>query len=209
MSDFPADSLAARLVGALPASRVSRHRLVRGAAVFRQGDPASAVYVVESGRVRLTRMSTDGTPLTLYVAEVGECFAEASLSARRYHCDAIAETDSIVLALPKAGLLDLMASDPAQGVAIALALASQVRDLRTRLELRNLRSAKDRLLAWLRLRAAGDPPRVPISRSWTLIAEELGLTREAVYRALAELERQGRIIRADGVVTLTTRSSLA
>jgi DNA-binding IclR family transcriptional regulator len=42
-------------------------------------------------------------------------------------------------------------------------------------------------------------------RSWTQIADELGLTREVVYRALATLERQKRISREPGFVSLMTR----
>ena len=45
-----------------------------------------------------------------------------------------------------------------------------------------------------------------VERSWTLIAEELGLTREAVYRALATLERERRIGRRDGVVSLVRQA---
>ena len=205
MSEFSPDNLAARLIAALPPARVTRLQLERDAVVFRQGDPATAVFVVETGRVRLTRMLADGVPLILYIAYAGESFAEASLSATHYHCDAVAETDSVVLALPKPDLLALLTTNPAEGVAFSLALASQVRDLRTKLELRNIRSATERVLAWLRLHAIGDPPCVPLKRSWTLIAEELGLTREAVYRALAALERQGRIMRRDGLVHLVTR----
>jgi len=204
MSEFSPDSLAARLLAALRRSRLTRHRVGRGAAVFRQGDPAAAVFLVETGRVRLVRVLADGMPLVLYVAEAGESFAEASLSAAQYHCDAVAETDAVVLALPKADLLAALAADPAECVALMLALASQVRDLRARLELRNIRSATARVLAWLGLHASGNPPRVPIRRSWTQVAAELGLTREAVYRALALLERQGRINRGPGLVCLKT-----
>jgi len=204
MSAFSPDSLAARLLAALHQSRVTRHRVGRGAAVFRQGDPAAAVFLVETGRVRLVRVLADGVPLVLYVAETGESFAEASLSAAYYHCDAVAETDAVVLALPKADLLAALAADPAECLALALALAAQVRDLRARLELRNIRSATARVLAWLRLHASGNPPLVPLRRAWTQVADELGLTREAVYRALALLERQGRVSRGPGVVCLTT-----
>jgi DNA-binding phage protein len=41
---------------------------------------------------------------------------------------------------------------------------------------------------------------VKLRRAWTQVADELGLTREAVYRALAMLERQGRVSRGAGVV---------
>ena len=60
------------------------------------------MFLIETGRVRLTRVLADGTPLILYVAAAGESFAEASLSAATYHCDAIAETDTAVLSLPEA-----------------------------------------------------------------------------------------------------------
>ena len=93
MSEFSPESLAAHLIGALPSSKVTRLRLERGATVFSQGDPASAVYVVEEGRVRLFRILEDGAALILYVAGAGETFAEASLSATHYHCDAIAEIE--------------------------------------------------------------------------------------------------------------------
>ena len=163
MSVLSPDSLAGRLLAAVPQSRVTRYRVGRGAAVFRQGDPAVAVFLVESGRIRLVRVLADGTPLVLHVAETGESFAEASLSATHYHCDAIAETDAVVLALPKADLLSALAADPAECLALALALAAQVRDLRAKLELRNIRSATARVLAWLRLHASGSPPLVLIA----------------------------------------------
>lgn len=110
----------------IPPSRAARHHVNRGAAVFRQGDPAAAVFAVESRRVRLARILADGTSLVLYVAETSDSFAEASLSADRYHCDAIAETDAVLLALPKADLLSALAADPAECLALALALAGQV-----------------------------------------------------------------------------------
>ena len=197
---FSPDSVAGRLLAVLRPSRAMRHHVKRGAAVFRQGDAALAVFIVEKGRVRLVRMLTDGSALILHVAQAGESFAEASLSAVHYHCDAIAETDAAVLALPKADLLAALTNDPGGCLALALTLAAQVRDLRTRLELRNIRSASERVLAWLRLHARGNPPHVATDRSWTLIADELGLTREALYRTLAKLERQQRINRRPDAV---------
>jgi DNA-binding IclR family transcriptional regulator len=53
------------------------------------------------------------------------------------------------------------------------------------------------------------PPRVAVRRSWTLIADELGLSREAVYRALATLERDRRIVRHDDQVSLPGHTSSA
>lgn len=207
LSAFSPGSLAARLLRAVPAAQIVRRPLTRGEAAFRQGDAATAIFVVERGRIRLTRILEDGTSVTIHVAEAGESFAEAALTAQRYHCDAIAELPSVVLRLPKRGLLAALTADPAESLALAGAFAGQVRDLRSALELRNIRSAPARLLAWLRLHASGKPPAVLLRRSWTLIADELGLTREAVYRALASLEREGRIERSDNTVRLNTNQT--
>lgn len=195
------------LLAAPHRSLVNDRCVARGESVFRQGDTATAVCVLQSGRVRLMRSLADGSAVTLHVAEAGESFAEASLWAPHYHCDAVAEADSVVLSIPKADLLAALAADPERSLAVARAMAGQVRDLRARLELRNIRSAADRLLAWLRLHGVGNPPVVTLHRSWTLIADELGLTREAVYRALALLERQGQIWRRRGVVGLLAGQS--
>lgn len=154
-------------------------------------------------------MLVDGSKLILHVARAGESFAEAALSAAHYHCDAVAEADAVVLALPKAALLAALANDPADCLALTLTLAGQVRDLRARLELRTIRSARERVLAWLRLHAQGNPPHVIIDRSWTVIADELGLTREALYRTLATLERGQRINRQPKGVYFCSRSALS
>lgn len=199
---FSPDGLAARLMRAVPPARIVRRTLARGEVVFRQGHAAAAIFLVERGRIRLTRSLEDGTSVSIHVAEAGESFAEAALSAQRYHCDAIADLPSTVLCLPKRDLLAAFAADPAESLALASALAGQVRDLRSALELRKIHSAPKRLLAWLQLHASGNPPAMLQRRSWTLIADELGLTREAVYRALASLEREGRIERSGNRVQL-------
>jgi hypothetical protein len=77
-----------------------------------------------------------------------------------------------------------------------------VHDLRAKLEVRNIRSAPERLMAWLRLHAHGSPPSVVLDRTWSEVAPEVGLTREAVYRALAVLERERRINQRKGVIAL-------
>lgn len=91
---------------------------------------------------------------------------------------------------------------PRRGRSAAPPPTAQLRDLRARAELRAIRAAPERILAWLVLRAEGEPPGVTLDRSWTAVAAEIGLTREALYRALSRLEAQGRISRAAGRVTL-------
>jgi CRP-like cAMP-binding protein len=131
----------------------------------------------------------------VHLARSGETFAEASAFADTYHCDAVAETDSRVAAMPKLAFLDKLARDPETTLRFAHLLAGQVMELRARIELRNIRSAQERLMTWLRLRATGNPLKAALDGTWSDVAAEIGLTREVLYRALAKLEANGSIDR--------------
>src|SRR5204863_5651112 len=69
-------------------------RLAAGETLFNQGDAAIAIFQVESGRLRLVRRTSDDHLVILYTARRGEFFAEASLFADTYHCDAAATAPS-------------------------------------------------------------------------------------------------------------------
>jgi len=173
----------------------ARCELERGEFLFRTGDEARALYYVERGRLRLERPLADGFVLTLHVARPGESFAEASLFADRYHCDAIAETASRVAVYSKAAVLAAFDRDPAFARRLTALLADQVRALRALLEIRNVRQADERVLQYLRFRAlAGD---LAVERPARSIAAEVGLTQETLYRTLRRLEEHG-LIHRDG-----------
>lgn len=182
------------ILSTLPA-RLRTRRLAKGEALFRQGDATRALYVVETGRVAMVRHSPDGRRLVLFSAGPGESFAEAALFADAYHCDAVAELRSEVIEIPKPALHDALRRDPALAERLLARLARQVQELRQRLELRNIRSARERV--WQRLLLAGgfDRDAVTFERPFKETAAEIGLTHEAFYRALADLARQGRIRR--------------
>ena len=173
-----------------------RRRLARDEFLFRRGDPIEALFRVEEGTIRLERHTIDGRRLILHVSGPGALIAEASLFAEAYHCDASAAEEAMVSACQRAELLAAMRGDPALALRFARLVAGQLQTLRQRLELRNIRSAEERVLLCLELKAdaAG---LVLVENRLQDIAAELGLTREAFYRALAALARRG-LVRRDG-----------
>jgi CRP-like cAMP-binding protein len=182
-------------------SGVSR-RLDAGEMLFTTGDPVRSLFVVAEGRLRLLRHTADGATLTLHVARAGEAFAEASLFSRTYHCDAVADVRSTLTAYPKRTLLRALREDPGAALALTGHLAGQVQTLRGQVELLNIKSARERVLAYLHNHLSASARRVEPERPWKTIATEIGLTHEAVYRALAELERDGLIEREEKAVVL-------
>jgi CRP-like cAMP-binding protein len=164
--------------------------------LFRTGQRTIGAYQVLSGRVRLARVDRSGRETVLYTAGSGDMIAEASLFSSIYHCDAIASTAAKVRLYAKDGVLAEFKRNPEAAKSFMTRLARQVMDLRTRMELRNIHSARDRVRHYLALHAGADGATVPIEG--TLKELELGLTHEALYRTLARMAAKGEIKRLDG-----------
>lgn len=186
------------IAGVLPTPR----RLAAGAALFRQGDATFGIFRLALGRLSLVRVTPGGAEVPMHTVRTGELFAEASLFSDRYHCDAIATQGCEVLVYPKAKLMRALRQDRDALWTFTAELAQRVQGLRTRLEVGRIRSAPERVLQALRLRCDA-------SGAWKVdgtlkrFAEEIGLTHEALYRALAALERERRIARRGDEIRLT------
>ena len=171
------------------------HKLKSGETLFRLGSKAVGLYEVIVGRVRLSRVDRSGREIVLHVAGPGETLAEASLFSARYHCDATANTDAIVRIYPKREVLAAFEQNPKAAQALTETLAHQVMSLRTRIEQRNIRSARERVRHFLVLNVGSDRRTVQLRGTLKDLAAEIGLTHEALYRTLAALERSGEIKR--------------
>ncbi len=178
-------------------SQATLRQLEPGEALFHQGDKANAIFEVERGQVQLIRHAIDGRRIILHTARQGEVFAEAALFSDTYHCDAVAVVASRVAAYPKRALLAAFRKEAAIAEKFMSLLTRQIHVLRNRLEERNIRSARGRVLSYLAL--AADPNTRVVRLDGTLmnLAAEIGLTHEPLYRTLSALVKE-RIIRRDG-----------
>jgi len=92
--------------------------------------------------------------------------------------------------------------NPKAAQAFMAMLAHQVMSLRTRLEQRNIHSARDRVRHYLALNAGADGRTVIVRGTLKDLATELGLTHEALYRTLADMAAAGEIERLKGKIRL-------
>jgi CRP/FNR family transcriptional regulator, dissimilatory nitrate respiration regulator len=161
-----------------------------GEVVFRLGARPARMFWVLEGEVRLVRHSRSGADIVLQRA-YGGFVAEASLESPRYHCDALAALDSRLLGFPIAAFRQALRHDVDFRAFWMGRLAREVRLLRSQCERLALRSAAERIEHYIE--AEGDNGRLELARSRKAWAAELGLTHEALYRALAGLRRSGRL----------------
>ncbi|MCZ8272635.1 MAG: Crp/Fnr family transcriptional regulator [Microcystis sp. LE19-4.1E] len=159
----------------------SRQQLAAGKHLFRAGQKVQRLYLVVWGQIALERNSPEGRRLVLQRARPGDIVAEASVFAFAYHCDAIAITETEVASVAINQLNATSQAYPQIMEELARHLAVQVQMTRARAEILSLNKVGDRLDAWLILHE-GD---MPAKGHWLALADEIGVSPEALYRELA------------------------
>jgi len=162
--------------------RARQRRVENGRPLFRRGDPVTDVYYVVTGAIHLVRYQTDGSALILQRAGPGSILAEASLYFDTYHCDAVASGAADTRAYAKASVKKLLLRSPGFSDIWANYLAQELQRTRLRAEILALRTVSERLDAWI----AGNGGDFPHKGEWKLVASQIGVSPEALYREIAK-----------------------
>lgn len=189
-------------------SAIARRELVAEQILFRQGDSASALFVVQTGRLKIVSHTPERRLVTLQVARPGDSFGESALFSDYYPYTAIAEVPSQVLIYPKQPLLAALRQHLDLAEDFIALLVKQNLVLMTQLELRDIRAAHRRVLHYLHHLTNPDTPNVVrFDRPLKNIAIDLGLTPATLSRALTRLEQEGIITREQNIITLQKSSA--
>lgn len=173
-----------------------------GQILFRRGDRPHHIFGVLEGEARMLRYSAEGAQIVIHRAKSITLFAEAALFSDHYHCDGQATENTEIAQFPKKQVLHLLQQDRDFSLAFTQHMAGQVQALRFGIELRSIRSAEDRIIAALSLRLGDGQTRLKVMGTWKDFAQDVGLTHEALYRALRRLEQAGRLHRNGMTVQL-------
>ena len=160
-------------------------RVRAGGTVFRRDDPVRQIFIVREGGVHLRRHDPNGGAIALQRAGPGAILAEASLFSARYHCDATALGTTRLHAVRKSLVTQHWREDPRFAELFAGHLAREVQQARLRAEILALRRVSERLDAWL----AWNNGELPAKGGWHIVAMEIGISPEALYREIARRNR--------------------
>ncbi len=175
-------------------------------AIFHKGEAAQAMFWLESGQIRLLHYTADGQTVNHYRVQAGESFAEVALFIASYDCTAIAESASRIAILPKYLLLQAMRQSSDLAELLMAQLAWRLHQAKILLELRSIRSARDRMLQYLLISMQPEQSLIKLDQPLRRIAEDLALTPEAISRALAQLENEGVIARQKRSIQVLRRN---
>lgn len=197
LGHLPDPALAKILDGAI------RRRFSNGETIFLQGEPASAIFLILDGAVKLFRISPSGAEAVVAILGPSRSFAEAvALRDQKYpvSAEAIAETE--ILQIDSKRLRALIAQDPDLALSLLSASYVHLHSLVEQIEKLKAHSGVQRLAEFL-VRLAGNQPggasgttALTLPYNKTLIAGQLGLQPESLSRAFAKLREFG--VQIDG-----------
>jgi CRP-like cAMP-binding protein len=172
--------------------------------IFARGDAGREIYLVVSGRVRLSVLTAEGRELSFAHAEAGAIFGEiAMLDGGPRSADATAVNKVTALSLSKPAFKRLMDTRPLVGEAALRFLCSRLREADQQLEAIALYPIEGRLarffLAAARQKSPGtEEGRVTIElpMSQSELALLIGASRPKVNTALSLLETSGALERS-------------
>jgi CRP/FNR family transcriptional regulator len=172
----------------------------RNTVLYSPGEPATTVYWIARGEVKVCRNSPDGRELTLDFLAAGEVFGEleAILQTARESL-AVARTDLVVYAMERAALYAAIQADPHLGLWLAQRLSVRQARMTSRLEALVFKSAHGKVAQVLLslAQAHGRPTPDGTLIDYPITHQEIGnliaTTRETVSYAFMAFRQRGLI----------------
>ena len=171
----------------------------KGTRLFTEGKAPTWMFYVTHGEIALIRNGVDGETAYLQRQRLG-FVAEASLLSDRYHCNADALVNSSLIKVPIPALKDWLGKDAQFSLRWIKMLSAEVRRIRMQNERLALPTIRARILHLLNTGNQGTV--FQVQGSLKLMAQELAVSHEALYRGLAALEKEGKIIRQDQLIRI-------
>jgi CRP-like cAMP-binding protein len=171
----------------------------KGMQLFPQGRKPEHMFYVSSGEVVLQRTGMQGEIIVLQRARQS-FVAEASVQSLSYHCDAVVTIAGELIAVPIELFRQVLLSDQAFAMRWMAMLNRELKRLRAQCARLSLKGVRARLLHLIE--SEGEQGRLPLGTGLKSIALELGVSHEALYRTVSELEKQGVLQREEGLLTL-------
>lgn len=199
----------------IAAASVRRRAYEAGVTVFQEGDKGEALYILESGQVKLSKIDLGGHEKTLVILQPPEFFGEMALlgeSARS--ATALTLTDVTAYLLFNDDFRKLLGDYPAISLNVTTTLASRLRGMDDESQILSYKDAQGRVAyVLLRLYRGGvvevDEDRALVRLTHQELASLAGTSRETVTRALKALEAEGVIETRPKEVFITDAEALA
>lgn len=167
--------------------------LTDGRVLFEPDDPAHSVFVVKSGKIKLSNVDEEGEEYIYAILSSGETLGEELIfTEESYNMMGTSLGRSSICKFTRDQIMSLIRERPEFTNKLIETLGRKLRESREDLRIRSIPSAKERLEQYLvhRHELLGGRD-IELSRE--TIASSINLSRETVSRKLMEIEAEGTI----------------
>jgi CRP/FNR family cyclic AMP-dependent transcriptional regulator len=182
------------------AALMRRHRYAAGEVIFHQGDPGTALYIVEEGEVKIVLGSSRGDEVVLALFGRGDFLGELSLlDGEPRSAEAVATVPSALWILPRDAFTSFLTAQPQAALVLLAALSRRLRGADGRIHdgvFLDVRTRLVKLLVELAdTRGRPGPHGVMVASRLTQgdLAGMIGATRESVNKWLRYYAERGLI----------------
>ncbi|MFN0055520.1 MAG: Crp/Fnr family transcriptional regulator [Planctomycetales bacterium] len=167
-----------------------------------EGQPAGWLGIVLCGQARISLFHSDGRELVLHLLFAGDCFGDTTVYGPRespFNVICGGGTELLLVSLDK--LREIAGKNPAFIRDLYEAALARQRALQTRLRQLAFERGEGRIVAYLqslslaRRKQGSGAEGLPVPLTHQTIADNCGLTRETVSRALSRLQERGEVVR--------------
>jgi len=183
--------------------------------IFHLGDPAGLLYIITSGKIKISHSSADGQEAVLAILGAGDFFGELALlddSPRSASAEAIEPTDT--LTLHRDDFLGYLDTNPAFARHVLNILARRIRHLNKQISDIFFLDLPARLARTLLLLAEQHGHtteigvRIDLSLTQTDLAEMTGATRVSINKALGRFRRAKWVLVEGRQLTILDQDAL-
>jgi CRP-like cAMP-binding protein len=178
-----------------------RHQTIKkGDALFRKGAEGNALYIIQSGRIKISLTSRDGDEVILAMFSDGDFFGEmALLDGQPRSADAVAQETTVLLVLNRTDFLNFLSQHSRAVQSILEALSLRLRKTDDLLEdtcFLNVSSRFSKKLVELAEsfgKAEGEATVIDLGLTQTELASMVGASRESINKELKTLREKGLV----------------
>jgi CRP/FNR family cyclic AMP-dependent transcriptional regulator len=187
---------------------VTQH-YVKDRIILIEEEAGNTLFLIQKGRVKVSRISDDGREVILSILEPGDFFGELSLiDGKARSASVTAIEDSEVLMLRRGDFLGLLADYPQISISLMKELAGRIRKSDTQIKSLSLQDAMGRVASSLIMLAEDHGrsrknevviPKIPLQQD---LANMAGTSRETISRVFRYLEDEQLIKRTGRKITI-------
>lgn len=182
---------------------VSRKQYATRSILYHEGEPATQLFVIKEGMVKLSSTLPDGREQILCPRGSGQLMGFGTTKQATYRHTAEALTEVSVCTIPHKEMKQVIQQNPETALEVVELLNRELGISQTMIRNLGLKTASEKVASFILSLIpvdSGAQPEISLPLSRLEIAEMLGLTIETVSRLMADFRRKSIIVTPRGSV---------